>query len=971
MVESRAHAAFEWVSTHLRAVLIGVVVLAVVAVPLAAGRSDEEPNFNPEGEIYDTLDLAEERFESSSPVLTTPFIVEARDGDALTRDVLLELKQRSDALRDDPELSSSLASDFAFDLGVEIDGVWSLADEVDAALPGGLSAATDADVKLVLVDILGESDTTSPLRRVLSQRATAEPGEIGGESTLVWSSPAFMAHVALDKADFPEAEDDSFGDAGPEAQEWLRDAQDVLKGGEVTYEIYGVAIDGDLLFEELAGATAPFILLAIVAIVLLIGGLLRSYWAAALVALGLGVTNLVFQGLTTAMGFKGGLLLGFIVPIALISFGVDFFAHASGRTREEQVHGASRQVAYPRGMTAVFGALALAAVSSAAAFASNAVSGIEAITQFGIGAGVALVIAFLLLGVVAPKAVLAVEDAVGEAPLDRGRMVSYKLGFLLMALVGGAAVTATVVFPVAGAVALVVFGLAFVALPFRLTRRLYRRAADAGRPTGTVVKGAGHSFRPAGDVVHFLARWRVFTIPVTLALAVAGVIAFTQVESRFEFSDFFPKDSDFIQSVDLLEEHYGETTGGGEGLIYVEGRLAEPAALLAMHQAVADLDAADQAATEPFLSRDFDGELVVGDNALTLAREAVSSTTAAAAIEATTGMEITDTDGDGLPDTAAQVAAVFTHALDEGIPNESGSLAFRPESVSEFLAPVDGDTWATPLAVVVPTLFEDSIILDARGALEDAAAGMEAGPAAGLLETVNVSGEAIVSQDSLDAFTDAMLLALPVAFFLCLALAALFMRSLKYGLVAVTPILLVIGWVYGFMYLAGYTINVVTATIAAIAVGTGIDYATHFTMRFREEFADEPSRFPALRRAGEGTGAALAISALSSIIGFAVMAMAPMPIFSTFGVLTAVMIFFSLLVALLVLPSLLLLVTRSRKGEERERLVLDLTRGRYDYEPHSRETALRRGAAGAAPAEQVPAEPAGTGPLPEVPSPGG
>jgi hypothetical protein len=383
-----------------------------------------------------------------------------------------------------------------------------------------------------------------------------------------------------------------------------------------------------------------------------------------------------------------------------------------------------------------------------------------------------------------------------------------------------------------------------------------------------------------------------------------------------------------------------------------------------MEQVMADLDQADRAASEPFLARDFDGEPVVGDSALTLAREAVGSTVATQAVEDGTGVAITDADRDGLPDTAEQIMAVFTYALEEGIPSQGGALAFRPESVSEFLTTVDGGRWATPMKVSIPTLTEDSIILDARHALDDAAATIVAGPSASLFDVVSVSGDAITSQDGLDAFTDAMLLALPVAFFLCLALAAAFMRSLKYGLVAVTPILLVIGWVYGFMYLAGYSINVVTATIAAIAVGTGIDYATHFTMRFREELAGEPSRFPALRRAGEGTGAALAISALSSIIGFAVMAMAPMPIFSTFGVLTAVMIFFSLLVALLVLPSLLLLVTRSRSGDERERMVLDLTGGEYEYEPHARETALRRTSAGGDAPEVA-------GDHSEVPSPGG
>jgi len=51
------------------------------------------------------------------------------------------------------------------------------------------------------------------------------------------------------------------------------------------------------------------------------------------------------------------------------------------------------------------------------------------------------------------------------------------------------------------------------------------------------------------------------------------------------------------------------------------------------------------------------------------------------------------------------------------------------------------------------------------------------------------------------------------------------------------------------------------------------------------------------------------MSALTSVLGFLIMALAPTPIFATFGLLTAVMIVLSLLVAVLVLPSLLVLVT--------------------------------------------------------------
>ena len=62
---NRTAAFFEWVNSHVRWITIGIIVLTVVAVPLAASRSQEDPNFDPSGEIYDTLDLADERFQNA------------------------------------------------------------------------------------------------------------------------------------------------------------------------------------------------------------------------------------------------------------------------------------------------------------------------------------------------------------------------------------------------------------------------------------------------------------------------------------------------------------------------------------------------------------------------------------------------------------------------------------------------------------------------------------------------------------------------------------------------------------------------------------------------------------------------------------------------------------------------------------------------------------------------------------------
>ena len=51
-------------------------------------------------------------------------------------------------------------------------------------------------------------------------------------------------------------------------------------------------------------------------------------------------------------------------------------------------------------------------------------------------------------------------------------------------------------------------------------------------------------------------------------------------------------------------------------------------------------------------------------------------------------------------------------------------------------------------------------------------------------------------------------------------------------------------------------------------------------------------------------------SAASSVVGFAIMGFAPMPMFASYGRLTAMMIFFALMSSLLVLPCLLMLVTK-------------------------------------------------------------
>jgi predicted RND superfamily exporter protein len=958
-VPERTYGLYEWINRHPWPIAAVLVVLAVVLgalFPVVADQS--EPSFDPTGEIYDTRDRVNDIFATSSSVRQVQFIVEnPAGGDVLTRASLLELLENQQAVLADPESQEHLKTTFDRNLGITIDGVYSIANAVDQALPGGLAAASEADVKLALASLLADDAPTSSLRFLLSTTSTnPEPTTIDDQTVVVWKSPAFFALVVYDFDTFdPSQTQESFGDdTNLDAETWLRGVQTTLRGDQVSATAIGLAMDLGLVSEEQTAAASPFLLAAVALIVILVGALLRSYWAAMIVAGGLGVTMMLYNGFNALVGLKtNSPLLIMIVPIALISFGVDFFIHASGRTREMQVMGFKRERAYPLGLTAVSAALLLAALSSAAAFLSNTVSGIPGIIEFGVAAAAGLLIAYVVLGWVAPKLLLSIEERLGPRPADLShlRTVGQKIGFVVAAVIAGIAVTMAIVFPSIGWALYLLFLLLFIYVPYLLTGRRNRRAAEAGRPLTDEVKGAGHGFSAAGTTVHFLARWRVFTIPAVAVLAVIALIGASKVDRGFELSDFFSSRTDFVTSLDKLEQYWG--AGGGEAdYVFVEGDLTAPETLLALEATQAEI-----AASDADFVRDFNGDVEFDPNAVTVVRIATASAPMREAIAAEQGVEITDTNGDGLPDSPEQVAAIYQYVGSNSVVNDEGVEVFSPEQTETFLYVEDG-AQATRVTVGFATFTDEEIILAGRAVLDDAAVGLR--PQLTGQATVFVSGGSITTQDSMESFLQSMLLSLPIAVLLTSLLvfitlflvfrhfgrrmASILKRSGRYAAISMVPILLVVALVYGFMYLVGYRINLITATIAAISIGVGVDYATHFTMRFIEEFEHEPSRFPALRRTGDGTGGALTISAATSMTGFLVMALAPMPMFVTFGVLTAVMIGSSLVVTLLVLPSLLLLVTPSRKGDEREQLIDEVTRGgEFEYEPHTRQTATRSG----------------------------
>jgi hypothetical protein len=140
-------------------------------------------------------------------------------------------------------------------------------------------------------------------------------------------------------------------------------------------------------------------------------------------------------------------------------------------------------------------------------------------------------------------------------------------------------------------------------------------------------------------------------------------------------------------------------------------------------------------------------------------------------------------------------------------------------------------------------------------------------------------------------------------------------KSFKQASVTLVPILLVVVWLYGLMYMAGSSLNIVTVTIATISLGVGIDYCIHVTERYREGRESGETHDEALIGIGGACGLALVGSAASDIAGFSVIALSPMGLFSNFGIFSAAMIAFSLIASLVLTTAALGLIARTPNVE--------------------------------------------------------
>ena len=226
-----------------------------------------------------------------------------------------------------------------------------------------------------------------------------------------------------------------------------------------------------------------------------------------------------------------------------------------------------------------------------------------------------------------------------------------------------------------------------------------------------------------------------------------------------------------------------------------------------------------------------------------------------------------------------------------------------PSMVSRYLDGHDTAIIDLSLGQAISALGEESIDRLIKEIDKDIAAWYPPPPGVSARET----GDLVVMTTVIGALTtgrtEMTLLGLVLVF---ISLLFIYRGDVIKALLPVLPMLVVIGWMGGVMYLGGLKYTPLTAALGALILGIGSEYAILMMERFYEELGKCSDAMEAMRITARRIGSALMASGLTTVFGFGALIASTFMITNNFGLVTVLAVIFALLTTFTVFVVLML-----------------------------------------------------------------
>ncbi len=170
------------------------------------------------------------------------------------------------------------------------------------------------------------------------------------------------------------------------------------------------------------------------------------------------------------------------------------------------------------------------------------------------------------------------------------------------------------------------------------------------------------------------------------------------------------------------------------------------------------------------------------------------------------------------------------------------------------------------------------------------------------LTHINVAWQEKMVNGMIESFTG--------SFLVVLFMMVLLFRSLLWGILAMIPLTVTVGLIYGVIGLIGKDYDMPVAVLSALSLGLAVDYAIHFLARARETVKETGSWAAAVAPMFGEPARAISRNVIVVGFGFLPLLAAPLVPYQTVGIFIAAILFLAGVASLMILPAMITLLER-------------------------------------------------------------
>ena len=174
-------------------------------------------------------------------------------------------------------------------------------------------------------------------------------------------------------------------------------------------------------------------------------------------------------------------------------------------------------------------------------------------------------------------------------------------------------------------------------------------------------------------------------------------------------------------------------------------------------------------------------------------------------------------------------------------------------------------------------------------------------------ESFHMSGMLVLYNNMLQSLFDSQIKTIAVVFAMIFIMFLIIFKSLSLSILALIPNTLPSLFILGLMGAFNIPLDLMTITIAAIAIGIGVDNAIHYIHRYSNEFVKDNDYIAAMYRSHGSIGLAMFYTSITVAVGFLILSLSNFIPSIYFGIFTATAMLSALIANLTLLPKLIIM----------------------------------------------------------------